>query len=181
MRARMQSQLPVGVYRDAFAPEEYHVVQELLTSHVAIHTAWLLISLQNTTRCVTVIGLTVQLHMDTLRAVVFTTLFFLALPGASNASEDSEEGHKTHLETSAIWGYSFLFNFLGCLPSAFCVIVCLWAKLRIAEKVVTNLMAFASGVSIDHYYKLQQTNNATTGPHWRNTFPSFEGYCRRFF
>ena len=119
--------------------------------------------------------------MDTLRAVVFTTLFFLALPGASNASEDSEEGHKTHLETSAIWGYSFLFNFLGCLPSAFCVIVCLWAKLRIAEKVVTNLMAFASGVSIDQYYQLQQTNNATTGPHWRNTFPSFEGYCRRFF
>ncbi len=77
-------------------------------------------------------------------------LFFLSHPTFCDASEEEhEEDHEAepHLETSAVWGYSFLFTFLGCLPSAFAIIICVWAKLEIADKVITALMAFASGVS----------------------------------
>jgi hypothetical protein len=80
------------------------------------------------------------------------TLFFVMFPTFSYASEESEEENKS-LEQSSIWGYSFLFNFLACLPSAFAIIVCLWAKLRAANKVITNLMAFASGVSAASYLR----------------------------
>jgi hypothetical protein len=80
-------------------------------------------------------------------------LFFLSHPTICDASEEEheEEHHEDeaepHLERSAVWGYSFLFTFLGCLPSAFAIIICVWAKLEIADKVITALMAFASGVS----------------------------------
>ena len=83
-------------------------------------------------------------------AEAFASLLLMQL-SCCNASEDKEgvehDEHKP-LETSAVWGYSFLFNFLGCLPSACAIVVCLWAKFTIADKVITNLMAFASGVSV---------------------------------
>ena len=83
-------------------------------------------------------------------AEAFASLLLMQL-SCCNASGD-EEGveHDEHkpLETSAVWGYSFLFNFLGCLPSACAIVVCLWTKVTIADKVITNLMAFASGVSV---------------------------------
>ena len=85
----------------------------------------------------------------TLAAAVASLL--LMQLSCCNASEDEEgvelEEHKP-LETSAVWGYSFLFNFLGCLPSACAIVVCLWTKVTIADKVITNLVAFASGVSV---------------------------------
>ena len=75
-------------------------------------------------------------------------LIFVSLPTFTDASEEDHaaEEHKP-LEKGSVWGYSFLFNFLACLPSAFAIIICLWAKLRIADKIITNIMAFASGVS----------------------------------
>jgi hypothetical protein len=86
------------------------------------------------------------MHMKTLPFTVSTAVLFLMQPNHSSASEEEHE-HEEHLGTSAIWGYSFLFNFLGCLPSAFAIVICLWAKLKIADKVITNLTSFASGVS----------------------------------
>jgi hypothetical protein len=86
------------------------------------------------------------MHMKTLPFTISTAVLFLMQPYHSSASEEEHE-HEEHLGTSAIWGYSFLFNFLGCLPSAFAIVICLWAKLKIADKVITNLTSFASGVS----------------------------------
>ena len=68
----------------------------------------------------------------TLAAAVASLL--LMQLSCCNASGDEEgvelEEHKP-LETSAVWGYSFLFNFLGCLPSACAIVVCLrWWTLR---------------------------------------------------
>jgi len=91
----------------------------------------------------------------TLAAAVASLL--LMQLSCCNASEDEGvelEEHKP-LETSAVWGYSFLFNFLGCLPSACAIVVCLWAKVTIADKIITNLMAFASGVSVTYDHVVQ--------------------------
>ena len=87
-----------------------------------------------------------------VKVTLATAVAFLLLMQLSWCNADEEEGveleeHKP-LETSAVWGYSFLFNFLGCLPSACAIVVCLWAKFTIADKIITNLMAFASGVSV---------------------------------
>jgi hypothetical protein len=73
-----------------------------------------------------------------LRFAILSTLISLSIPSLSMASP---------VDADQVWGYSFLFNFLGCLPSAFAIIICIWAKLTIADKLITNLMAFASGVS----------------------------------
>jgi hypothetical protein len=95
-------------------------------------------------------GPTLQIHMKTARFIVFAILLLLSLLSISKASEEDEHHGEKHeeehnrLETSAIWGYSFLFNFISCLMSAFAIVVCLWAKVTIADKIITGLMAFAS-------------------------------------
>lgn len=68
--------------------------------------------------------------------------------GDDHEAEHEDEHHEESktFEANPVWGYSFLFNFLACLPSAFAIIVCLWAKLKVADKVITSLMVFASGV-----------------------------------
>ena len=79
------------------------------------------------------------------------SLFLLAptcrAEGDEHEHEDEHHEESKTFEANPVWGYSFLFNFLGCLPSACAIVVCLWAKFTIADKVITNLMAFASGVS----------------------------------
>jgi hypothetical protein len=70
--------------------------------------------------------------------------------GDDHEAEHEDEHHEESktFEANPVWGYSFLFNFLGCLPSACAIVVCLRAKLTIADEVITNLMAFSSGVSV---------------------------------
>lgn len=69
------------------------------------------------------------------------------------AAEDGHDDHDDHAgeivqatDTRAVWGYSFLFTIIAQLPSALAIIVCLWTKVSIANAVITNLMALASGV-----------------------------------
>jgi hypothetical protein len=86
-------------------------------------------------------------------ALFVALVSLLLLAHTCRASEEEGHGHDSEhdedskpAEANPVWGYSFLFNFLACLPSAFAVIVCLWAKLKVADKVITGLMVFASGV-----------------------------------
>jgi uncharacterized membrane protein YbhN (UPF0104 family) len=127
--------------------------------------------------------------MKTARFVVFAILLLLSLLSISKASEEDEhheekheEEHENRLETRAIWGYSFLFNFISCLMSAFAIVVCLWAKVTIADKIITGLMAFASGVSANRYCRGHQEHqsNSTAGPYRWNALSSSARYCRGF-
>ena len=91
---------------------------------------------------------TMPIKVTLAAAVASLLLMQLSCCNASGDEEGVEHDEHKPLETSAVWGYSFLFNFLGCLPSACAIVVCLWTKVTIADKVITNLVAFASGVSV---------------------------------
>jgi hypothetical protein len=91
--------------------------------------------------------------MSFKNALFAALVSLLLLAHTCRASEEDEHEHEEEhheeskpFEANPVWGYSFLFNFIACLPSAFAIIVCLWAKLKVADKVITSLMVFASGV-----------------------------------
>jgi hypothetical protein len=92
--------------------------------------------------------------MSIKNALFAALVSLLLLAHTCRASEEDEHEDEHHeesktFEANPVWGYSFLFNFIACLPSAFAIIVCLWAKLKVADKVITSLMVFASGVILD--------------------------------
>lgn len=90
----------------------------------------------------------VNMPLKATHLATLASLIFLLHPHFCHADEEEHVGDEPHLATSHVWGYSILFNFLACLPSACAIIVCVWAKLTIADKAITALMAFASGVSV---------------------------------
>jgi hypothetical protein len=110
------------------------------------------------------------------RLATFPLLFLLHPYFCHADAEEHQEEHvidEPHLETSAVWGYSILFNFLCCLPSACAIIVCVWAKLTIADQIITGLMAFASGVSVRSMPSSANSalKKTSAGSHRRLPFP----------
>jgi hypothetical protein len=96
-------------------------------------------------------------HMKAYRYAALAVLLLSAnvVPCIGSEEEDhAEEEHKP-LDTNGVWGYSFLFSFLSCLPSACAIIICLVLKVSTGEKVINVLMAFASGVSLASTHQIK--------------------------
>ncbi len=88
-------------------------------------------------------------HMKSAHFAALATIFFLSNLTTSHASEEEHKSEEEHhsLDTSSVWGYSFLFTFIGCLPSACAIVICLCFRMSISDKIISSMMAFASGVS----------------------------------
>ena len=95
-----------------------------------------------------------NLSMPTRFTYTLTALLLLShacyVMAAEEGHDDHDDDHAEELphstDTSAVWGYSFLFTIIAQLPSALAIVVCMWKRVSVADTIITNLMALACGV-----------------------------------